>query len=247
MNVLGWLRVDPSRPQVVYAGGYAGLAADPAFQGEPACGFRIGRSADAGSTWQHELGTTAFYPYVRFFTLNDPIIRASHNGCVPSDPLIVSPDGADLFSIGYTPYCDSVRGCGPYVSHSADRGAHWMDILFSNHLVSDYPVVNGFSISQADPKRSYVSFTDASGGQFVARSDDGGARWHSTTTVAGSAQLLDGSYLASHGLYGQVLADPSAPGTIYLGLGIPMPPRAVALARSDDGGKVGGCCACRSR
>ena len=236
VNVLSWLRVDPARPRVVYTGGYSGLASDAALQGSPACGVQSARSADAGATWRIQSGAA------RFLSLNDQRAQAAHLGCFPSDPFILSPDGVDLFSLGYDPYCVSAYGCGPYVSHSADGGAHWADILRSNHLAGNYPTITGFSISHADPKRAYVTFFDSfvASGHYVARSDDGGAGWHVVTSDATAHPLRGGGDLSSYQLYGQVLADPNARDTVYLGLGIPMPPRAVYLARSDDGGRSWG-------
>ena len=236
VNVLSWLRVDPARPRVVYTGGYSGLASDAALQGSPACGVQSARSADAGATWRIQSGAA------RFLSLNDQRAQAAHLGCFPSDPFILSPDGVDLFSLGYDPYCVSAYGCGPYVSHSADGGAHWADILRSNHLAGNYPTITGFSISHADPKRAYVTFFDSfvASGHYVARSDDGGAGWHVVTSDATAHPLRGGGDLSSYQLYGQVLADPNACDTVYLGLGIPMPPRAVYLARSDDGGRSWG-------
>ena len=236
VNVVSWLRVDPLRPRVVYAGGYSGLVSDAALQGSPACGVRSARSADAGATWRIPSGAA------RFLSLNDQRARAAHLGCFPPDPFILSPDGSDLFSLGYDPYCVSAYGCGPYLSHSADGGAHWADILKSNHLAGNYPTITGFSISQADPKRAYATFFDSfvGSGHYVARSDDGGAGWHVVTPDATAHPLRGGGELGSYQLYGQVLADPTARDTVYLGLGIPMPPRAVYLARSDDGGRSWG-------
>ena len=233
-RVLSWVRVDPARPRAVYAGGYAGLAADPAFKGEPACGFRIGRSTDGGSTWHPQ-----FFRDARSYSLgSSDVIRGLQKGCVSSDPLILSPDGSDLFSLGYDPYCASAYGCGPYLSHAMASGGQLADVLSSNRLESEYPTITGFSISQPNPKRAYATFFSyPSDSPYLIRSDDGGARWQFAVPVDSPLPLADGSDLQSHGLLGQVLADPTARDTVYLGLGIALPPRAVALGRSDDGGK----------
>ena len=234
--VVSWLVVDTAHPRRAYAGGYTALASDPEYKGAAACGPRAPRTTDGGATWHLEPGGRGF------INLNGPIVRGSHNGCVPPDRLILSPDGTDSFSLGYDPYCVSAYGCGPYLSHSADEGAHWADILKSNHLGGNYPTITGFSISQADPKRAYATFFDSfvASGHYAVRSDDGGAGWHVVTSDATAHPLRGGGELSSYQLYGQVLADPTARDTVYLGLGIPMPPRAVYLARSDDGGSSWG-------
>ena len=170
-----------------------------------------------------------------FINLNGPIVQGSRNGCVPPDRLILSPDGRDSFALGYNPYCVSSYGCGPNLAHSADGGAHWVDVLDASGEGGGYPSISSFSISRADPRRVYLTFFDYPSGEFVARSDDGGA--HVRVTIDSDTYLLpDGSHLISHGLFAQVLADPTARDTVYLGLGLPITPREVNLARSDDGG-----------
>jgi len=232
-RVLSWVRADPLRPWVLYAGGYSALAADPVFQGSPACGFRTARSADGGVTWRLQFKDPQYY------SLNSSdVIRGSQKGCVSSDPLILLPDGVDLFSLDYEPYCISAYGCGPYLSHAMANGGQLADVLSSNRLTSEYPTITGFSISQPNPKRAYATFFGyPSDSPYLIRSDDGGARWQFAAPVDSPLPLADGSDLQSHGLLGQVLADPTARDTVYLGLGIALPPRAVALGRSDDGGK----------
>ena len=227
--VVSWLVVDTARPQRAYVGGYTALASDPEYKGAAACGPRAPRTTDGGATWQLLPGGRGF------INLNEPIVRASHNGCVPPDRLILSPDGTDSFALGYNPYCASSYGCGPNLAHSADGGMHWVDVLDASGEGGGYPSVSSFSISRADPRRVYLTFFDYPSGEFVARSDDGGA--HVRVTIDSDKYLLpDGSHLISHGLFGQVLADPTARDTVYLGLGLPITPRAVNLARSDDGG-----------
>ena len=227
--VVSWLVVDTARPQRAYVGGYTALASDPEYKGAAACGPRAPRTTDGGATWQLLPGDSSF------INLNDPIVWASNTGCVPPDRPILSPDGTDSFYLGYNRYCASAYGCGPFLSHSADGGLHVADILDANGQGGGYPSVSSFSISRADPRRVYLTFFDYPYGEFVARSDDGGA--HLRVTIDSDIYLLpDGSHLISHGLFSQVLADPIARDTVYMGLGLLVIPRIGNLARSDDGG-----------
>ena len=227
--VVSWLVVDTAHPQRAYVGGYTALASDPEYKGAAACGPRAPRSTDGGATWHLVPGGRGF------INLNDPIVRGSQKGCVPPDRLILSPDGTDSFALGYNPYCASSYGCGPNLAHSADGGAHWVNVLDASGEGGGYPSVSSFSISRADPRRVYLTFFYYPSGEFVARSDDGGA--HVRVTIDSDKYLLpDGSHLISHGLFGQVLADPTVRDTVYLGLGLFVTPRIGNLARSDDGG-----------
>ena len=217
--VLNWLRVDPLRPRVVYAGGYSGLVTAPPPEGHPACGYRAARSADGGATWQL---LAAF----RGFPLVWDNSYMYETGCQPVTPFVLSPNGADLF------YGTQV------VAHSADGGQHWAEPLKPLLSPNVYKWQEGaLSISGLDPRRAYadVRVLDPGGADTIGRSDDGGGHWHG---IATSRTLVDGKTMISLGFVAATLPDPLARDVVYLGLGYDDPTLPILWVRSADGGRT---------
>jgi len=217
--VLNWLRVDPLRPRVVYAGGYSGLVTDPFPQGDPGCGDRVARSSDGGTTW-HLLPLFTGFP----FRGGDP--NFNFIGCQSAVPFVLAPDGTDLF------YVDQE------LAHTADSGTHWARPLRPLVPQDAQKWQEGaFSIGGVDPRRAYaaVRVLLPNEGDIVARSDDSGSHWR---VIATAVTPVDGTGLNGVGFVDETLPDPLARDVVYMGLGDPDPTPPIRWVRSDDGGRT---------
>jgi len=228
-TVVTSLRVVPSRPRLLYTGGYGSLPVFPGTGG-PACVRQLAVSADAGTSWRT-------LPNGQVIDRRPPY---AYLGCSPGLPIVAATDGVNIFKIASSPNCGSVYSCGSGLFHSADGGRTWSQPL-QKLEGSGYPYSSesGLSLSLAAPGRAYaiISTTQVGGGtyhQFVARSDDGGGRWH---VVADDATRVDGQAAAAVGLFAETVPDPAAKDRVYLGLStyeVPLPSR---WLRSEDGGR----------
>jgi len=224
-RVLSWVRADPLRPRVLYAGGYGALLPDPTYDGRTGCGQRAVRSADGGATWR-PLPAFAGFPIDSGVQLY---------GCAPLAPFLLSPDGMDLF-VTEVGNGSSVRQQG--LLHSADAGLHWTDpfqpLVPAGAITWDERAP---SFSPVDPRRAYADVRQGEPGleDVVGRSDDGGSHWRA---VATALTPVDATDLNSVGSVDETLPDPVARDTVYLGVGDPDPTPPIRWVRSDDGGRT---------
>ena len=224
-RILSWVRADPLRPRVLYAGGYSALIPDPAYDGRTGCGQRAARSADGGATWR-PLPAFAGFPIDSGVQLY---------GCAPLAPFLLSPNGMDLF-VTEVGNGSSVRQQG--LLHSADGGLHWTDpfqpLVPAGAITYDERAP---SFSPVDPRRAYADVRQGEPGEedVVGRSDDGGSHWQ---VIAIATTPVDGIELNAVGYVDQTLPDPVARNTVYLGLGYTDPTPPTRWVRSDDGGRT---------
>ena len=224
-RILSWVRADPLRPRVLYAGGYGALTAAPMYNGRTGCGQRAARSADGGATWRP-------LPFFAGFPSDS---GAQPYGCAPLAPFLLSPEGMDLF-VTEVGNGSSIRQQG--LLHSADAGLHWTDpfqpLVPAGAITWDERAP---SFSPVDPRRAYADVRQGEPGleDVVGRSDDGGSHWRA---VATALTPVDATVLSSVGSVDETLPDPVARDTVYLGVGDPDPTPPIRWLRSDDGGRT---------
>ena len=224
-RILSWVRTDPLRPRVLYAGGYGALTAAPMYNGRTGCGQRAARSADGGATWRP-------LPFFAGFPSDSGV---QLYGCAPLAPFLLSPEGMDLF-VTEVGNGSSIRQQG--LLHSADAGLHWTDpfqpLVPAGAITYDERAP---SFSPVDPRRAYADVRQGEPGleDVVGRSDDGGSHWRA---VATALTPVDATVLSSVGSVDETLPDPVARDTVYLGVGDPDPTPPIRWLRSDDGGRT---------